>query len=144
VSTAIDKVDTFEFLEDDADPFHELPTPPTLLIPPEMITDNNAENPINNKEADKIKEAIHGSTTVDDLHCSTCIPIPPCITQVSFKSKLYSDGTYKDGTVHITVDAGHDNDHPSPINPDPYIHILGIALLHYSNPDVLGAAFAQS
>jgi hypothetical protein len=143
-STAIDKADTFEFFEDDANLFHELPTPPTLLIPPEMIMDDNAENPVNNKEAAKIKEAILGSTTVDGLRRSTRIPIPPRITKVSFNNKSYFDGTYKDGTIHITVDAGHDNDHPSLINPDPYMHVLGIALLHYSNPNVLGAAFAQS
>jgi hypothetical protein len=64
--------------------------------------------------------------------------------KVSFKNKSYSNGTYKDGTVHVTVNAGHDNDHPSPIDPDPYMHVLGIALLHYFNPDVLGAAFVQS
>jgi hypothetical protein len=111
VSTAINKVNTFEFPEDDANPFHKLPTPPTLLIPPEMITDNNAKNPVGNKEAAKIEEAILGSTTVDGLRCSTRIPIPPHITKVSFNNKLYSDGTYKNSTIHITVDAGHNNDH---------------------------------
>ncbi len=144
VSTAIDKVDTFKFPEDDANPFHKLPTLPTLLIPPEMITDNNAENPVNNGEAAKIEEAVHGSNTVDSLSCSTCIFIPPRITKVSFKNKLYSNGTYKDSTVHITVNACHNNDHPSPINQDPYMHLLGIVMLHYSDPDVLHAAFAQS
>jgi hypothetical protein len=59
-------------------------------------------------------------------------------------NKSYSNGTYKDGTVHITIGAGHNNNHPSPINPDPYTHILGIAMVHYSDPDIVGAAFAQS
>jgi hypothetical protein len=68
VSTAINKVDTFKFPEDDDDPFHELPTPPTL-----------------HEEAAEIKEAILGSTTVNGLCRSTRIPIPPCITKVSFK-----------------------------------------------------------
>jgi hypothetical protein len=49
-----------------------------------------------------------------------------------------------DGTVHITVSPGHNNNHPSPFNPGPYMHILGVALLHYSNPDIVGAAFAKS
>jgi hypothetical protein len=144
VSTAIDEVNTFEFPDDDPDLFHKLPTLPTLLIPPKMITDDYAEDPVDNKEAAEIKENVLGSTTVGNLRCSTCIPIPPCITKVSFKNKLYSDGTYKDGTLHVTVDAGHNNDHPSPINPDPYIHVPGTALLHYSNPNVLGATFARS
>jgi hypothetical protein len=39
---------------------------------------------------------------------------------------------------------GHNNNHPSPIDPDPYMHILGISILHYSNPDIVGAAIAQS
>jgi hypothetical protein len=105
--------------------------------------DNDAKNLVDNKEASEIKEAIIGSTSVNGLHCSTRIPIPPRITKVSFKNKSHSDGTYKDGTVHITANAGHTNDHSSPIDPDPYMHVLGIALLHYSDPDVLGAAFAK-
>jgi hypothetical protein len=144
VSTTVDEVDTSEFLEDDADTFNELPTPPTLLVPPEIIMDADAKNPINNKKAAEIKETILGSTTGNSLCCSTRIPIPPRITKVSFKNKLYSNVTYKDGTVHTTVDAGHNNDHPSLIDPDPYMHVLGIVLLHFSDPDVLSAAFAQS
>ncbi len=46
--------------------------------------------------------------------------------------------------MHITVGAGHNNNHPSPIDPDPYMHILGVELLHYSDPNIVGAAFAQS
>jgi hypothetical protein len=106
--------------------------------------DDDAKNPVNDKEAAKIEEAILFSTTVDGLRCSTRIPISPRITKVSFKNKSYSNWTYKDGTVHITVDAGHDNNHPSPIDSDPYMHILGIALLHYSDPNVLGATFVKS
>jgi hypothetical protein len=44
----------------------------------------------------------------------------------------------------MTIGAGHDNNHPSPINLDLYMHVLGVAMLHYSNPDIVGAAFAQS
>jgi hypothetical protein len=42
------------------------------------------------------------------------------------------------------VSVDHDNDHPSPIYQNPYMHILGIAIHHYSNLDIVGAAFAQS
>jgi hypothetical protein len=45
--------------------------------------------------------------------------------------------------MHIMVGAGHNNDHPSPLNPDPYMHILGMAMLHYNDPDIVSAAFAQ-
>jgi hypothetical protein len=46
--------------------------------------------------------------------------------------------------VHIMVGAGHNNNHPSPNNPDPYMHILCLAMLHYSDPDIVGTTFAQS
>ncbi len=48
------------------------------------------------------------------------------------------------GTIHITVDSGHDANHPSPIDPDPLMHVLGIAMLHYTNPKAHTVAFAQS
>jgi hypothetical protein len=66
------------------------------------------------------------------------------MTKVSFNNKTYSDGQYKDGTIHITVDSGHDANHPSPIDPNPLTHILGIAMLHYTNPKARAVAFAQS
>jgi hypothetical protein len=66
------------------------------------------------------------------------------MTKVSFNNKTYSDGQYKDGTIHITVDSGHDTNHPSPIDPDPLTHILGIAMLHYTNPEAPAVGFAQS
>jgi hypothetical protein len=84
------------------------------------------------------------SITIDGLCCSTQVPLPPHITKVSFNNKSYYKGTYKDGTVHIMVGAGHDNNHPSPIDPDPNMHVLGMAMLHYSDPNIVGAAFSQS
>jgi hypothetical protein len=66
------------------------------------------------------------------------------LTKVSFDNKSYLDGQYKGGTIHITVDSGHDTDHPSPINPDPLMHVLEIAMLHYTNPKARAVAFAQS
>jgi hypothetical protein len=66
------------------------------------------------------------------------------LTKVSFDNKSYSDSQYKGGTIHITVDSGHDADHPSPIDPDPLMYVLGIAMLHYTNPKARAVAFAQS
>jgi hypothetical protein len=66
------------------------------------------------------------------------------LTKVSIDNKSYSDGQYKDGTIQITLDSGHDANHPSPIDLDPLVHILGIALLHYTNPKARAVAFAQS
>jgi hypothetical protein len=63
--------------------------------------------------------------------------------KVSFDNKSYSDGQYKGGTIHITVDSDHDANHPSPIDPDPLMHVLGIAMLHYTNPEARTVAFAQ-
>ncbi len=132
MSIAIDKVDAFKFPEVDPDPFHELDTPPTLLVPLVLMMDNDNKNPVDDKEATNNKAAILGSITTDGLRCSTQVPLPPCITKVSFNNKSYSVGICKDGTMHITVGAGQDNNHPSPINPDPYMHVLGVAILHCS------------
>jgi hypothetical protein len=71
VSTAVDKTNTFEILEYSPDLFHKLPTLPTLLVPPEMTMDDDTKDPVDGKEAAKIKDAILGSTTVDGLHRST-------------------------------------------------------------------------
>ncbi len=144
VSTAVDEVDTFKFPEDNPNLFHKLDTPPTLLVPTVLMMDDNNENPVDDKEAVNIEAIVLGSTTIDGLRRSTQVPLPPRITKVSFNNKSYSHGSYKDGTMHIMVGAGHDNDHPSLIDPDPYVHVLGVAMLHYSNPDIVRAAFAQS
>ncbi len=97
-----------------------------------------------NAEAAKMEEAVLGSTTIDRHRRSTRNRTPTCFTKVSFDNKSYSDGQYKEGTIHITVDLGHDTDHPSPINPNPLMHVLGIAMLHYTDPDARAIAFAQS
>jgi hypothetical protein len=94
-------------------------------------------------KAAKLEEAILGLTTINGCRCFTHNQIPTRLTKVSFDNKSYSDGQYKDGTIHITVDSGHDANHPSPIDPDPLMHILGIALLHYTNPEAHAVAFAQ-
>ncbi len=90
------------------------------------------------------EEAVLGLTTIDGRRHSTCNRTPTCFTKVSFDNKSYSDGQYTNGTVHITVDSGHDTNHPSPINPSPLMHVLGTALLHYTNPKARDVAFAQS
>jgi hypothetical protein len=65
------------------------------------------------------------------------------LTKVSFDNKSYLDGQYKGGTIHITVDSGHNADHPSLIDPDPLMHVLGIPILHYTNLEARTVAFAQ-
>ncbi len=125
---------------------------PTLVVPPIPIHITNIDNGNNatddetiNAEAAKMEEAVLGSITIDGRHCSTHNRTPTCFTKVSFDNKsYYSDGQYKEGTVHITVDSGYDTDHPFPINPDPLMHVLCIAMLHYTNPDARAVAFAQS
>ena len=41
------------------------------------------------------------------------------------------------------VGTGHNADHPSPIDPDPLMHVLGTAMMHYTNPDARALTFAQ-
>jgi hypothetical protein len=152
VSTAVDEVqiDQWTDLPDD-DIYHDMTTHPTLLVPPTPInmTNTNDENNIPDIKsldavAAEMEEAVLGSTTIDGCRRSTRNRTPTCFTKVSFDNKSYSDGQYKNGTVHITVDSGHGTDHPSPINPDPLMHVLGIAMLHYTNPEARAVAFAQS
>ncbi len=115
-----------------------------IVIPPTPTLDKDMDD---NKSVDakaaKLEEAILGLTTIDGRRCSTRNRIPTCLTKVSFDNKSYSDGQYKDVTIHIRVDSGHDADHPSPINPNPLMHVLGIALLHYTNLEARAVAFAQ-
>ncbi len=153
MSTAVDEVQIDHW----ANPlnvnnlYHDIPMHPTLVVPPIPIhmtdiddDDNATDDETIDAEAAEMEEAVLGSTTIGGRCCSTCNPTPTRFTKVSFDNKSYSDGQYKEGTVHITVDSGHDTDHPSPINPDPLMHFLGIAMLHYTDPDAQAVAFAQS
>ncbi len=55
VSTAVNKVSTFEFPEDNPNLFHELGTPFILLVPPVMMMDDNAKNLVDNKDLPKLR-----------------------------------------------------------------------------------------
>ena len=86
-------------------------THPTLVVPPTPInmTNTDNENTIPDDEsldanAAEMEEAVLGSTTVDGRRRSTRNRTPTRFTKVSFDNKSYSDGQYKNGTVHITVD----------------------------------------
>jgi hypothetical protein len=147
VSTAVDeiKVDNWANLPEEDDIYHDLPAQLTIVIPPTPILDKDMDDDKSvNAKAAELEEEILGSTTIDGQHRSTRNRISMSLTKVSFDNKSYSDGQYKSGTIHITVDSGHDADHPSPIDPDPLMHVLGIAMLHYTNPEARAVAFAQS
>jgi hypothetical protein len=124
---------------------------PTLVVPPIPIhmtniddNDDTTDNEMLNAKAAEMEEAILGSTTINGRQFSTRNRTPTCFTNVSFDNKFYSDSQYKDGTIHITVDLGHDTNHPSPIDPKPLMHVLGIAMLHYTDTNAWAVAFAQS
>ncbi len=147
MSTAVNKIEVNNWanLPEEDDIYHDLPSQPTILVPPTPILDEDMDNDESvNAEAAELEEEILGSTTIDGRRCSTRNQIPTSLTKVGFDNKSYLDGQYKGGTIHITVDSGHDTDHPSPINPDPLMHVLGIAMLHYTNPKACTVAFAQS
>jgi hypothetical protein len=80
-------------------------------------------------EAAQLEETILGSITINGCCCSAHNSKPKHVTKVSFNNKSYSDGHYKDGTIHITVGLSHNTNHPSPIDPNPLMHIQDIALL---------------
>ncbi len=146
MSTAVDEVDTFKFPEDDANPFHKLPTLPTLLIPPEMITDNNAKNPIDESAARKPpksrKPSLVQQQSMVYIIQHVFLSHPASRRSGSKTNRTPMGPTRMAPSTSLSTQATT-NDHPSPFNPDPYMHVLGIALLHYSDPDVLGAAFMQ-
>ncbi len=146
VSTAVNKikVDNWTDLSEENNIYHNLPTHPRIVIPPTPILDNDiANNKMVNTKAAELEEAILGYTTINRCRHSTRKQIPTHVTKVSFNNKTYSDDQYKDGTIHITVDSGHNADHPAPIDPDPLTHVLGIAMLHYTNPEAHTVAFSQ-
>ncbi len=139
------EVDNWTNLPEENDIHHNLPTQPMIVVPPTPILNKDiAHDKTDNIKAAKLEKVILGSTTTDGRRCSTRNQIPTRVTNVSFNNKTYSDGQYKDGTIHITVDSGHNANHPSPIDPDPLTHILGIAMLHYTNPQARAVAFAES
>jgi hypothetical protein len=146
VSTAVNeiKVDNWANPPEEDDIYHDLPAQPTIVVPPTPILDKDMDN---NESADakaaKLEEEILGSTTIDGRRRSSRNRIPTSLTKGSFDNKSYSDGQYKDGTIHITVDSGHNANYPSPIDPDPLMHALGIAMLHYTNPEARAVAFTQ-
>jgi hypothetical protein len=139
------EVDNWANPPEEDDIYHDLPTQPTIAIPPTPILDKDMDDDESvDAKAAELEEEILGSTTIDGRRRSTRNRIPTSLTKVSFDNKSYSDGQYKGGTIHITVDSGHNADHPSPINPDPLMHVLGITMLHYTNPEARAVAFAQS
>jgi hypothetical protein len=147
VSTAVNKieVDNWATPPEEDDIYHDLPAQPTIVVPLTPILDKDMyDNESVDAEATKLEEEILGSTTIDGRRRSTRNQIPTSLTKVSFNNKSYSDDQYKDGTIYITVDSGHDADHLSPIDPDPLMHVLGITMLHYTNPEARAVAFPQS
>ncbi len=152
VSTAVDEVqiDQWTNLPDD-DIYHDMPTHPTLVVPPTPFNMTNTDDDeditddeLLDAEAAEMEEAILGSTTIDGRRRSTRNRTPTCFTKVSFDNKSYSDNQYKNSTVRITVNSGHDTNQPSPIDPNPLMHVLGTAMLHYTNPEARAVAFGQS
>ncbi len=139
------KVDNWANLPEEDDIYHDLLAQPTIVVPPTPILDEdmNDDESVNAKAA-KLEEEVLGLTTIDGRCRSTRNRILTSLTKVSFDNKSYSDGQYKGGTIHITVDSGHDANHPSPINPDPLMHILGSTMLHYTNLKAHAVAFTQS
>jgi hypothetical protein len=72
-----------------------------------------------------------GSIVIGGICRSAHASAPRCHTKVGFDNKSYSDCKYRDGNIHITMGTGHDTDHPSLIKPNPLMHTLGTAMMHY-------------
>jgi hypothetical protein len=95
VSTAVDeiKVDNWANLPEEDDIYHDLPTQPTIVIPPTPILDKDMDNNESvNAKAAKLEKEILGLTTIDGQRRSTHNRIPTSLTKVSFNNKSYPDG----------------------------------------------------
>ncbi len=104
MSTAVDeiKVNNWADLPEEDDIYHDLPTQPTIIVPPTPILDEDMDdNESVDAKATELEEAILGSTTINGRRCFTRNRIPTRLTKVSFDNKSYSDGQYKDGLVLI-------------------------------------------
>jgi hypothetical protein len=148
VLTAVDSIEINNWIKQQQiykDPDNDLPALPTMAIPLEAmpaIIHNDAQIPTpavttitENKDL--------GSIIIGGVCCSARAPASRRLTKVSFDNKPHPDGKYRDGTIHIMVDTGHHANHPSPIDPDPLMHALGTAMMHYVNPDARALVFAQ-
>ncbi len=148
VLTAVADIDIDNLIEQQQtyeDPYNNLPALPTVAIPPKAtptIIHNNAPIPTPTIPTVTEDENLR-SIIIGGVRCSAHAPAPQCLTNVGFDNNSYPDCKYRDGTIHITVDTGHNTNHPSPINPDPLMHALGTAMMHYANPDTRALAFAQ-
>ncbi len=148
VLMAADDIEINDWIEQQQtyeDPYNELPTLPTVAIPPEVtpaIIHDNA--PILTPAIVTVTEDEDlGSIVIRGVRHSAHVPTSQCLTKVGFDNKSYLDGKYRDGTIHITIDTGHNADHPSSIDPNPLMHALGTAMMHYVNPDARALVFAQ-
>jgi hypothetical protein len=63
--------------------------------------------------------------------------------RVWLRSASMTNLTQMGPSFYITVGLGHNTNHPSPIDPNPLMHVLGIVMLQYTNPEARAAAFAH-
>jgi hypothetical protein len=87
VSTAVDEieVDNWADLPEEDDIYHDLPTQPTIVVPPTPILDEDMDDDESvDTKAAKLEEEILGSTTINGRHRSTRNRIPTRLTKVSF------------------------------------------------------------
>jgi hypothetical protein len=128
------------------DPYNDLPAMPSVVIAPLIVMTVTIQEdtliPIMTTQAIIADEDL-GSIIIGGQQCSARVPAPRQLTKVGFNNKSYSDGKYKDDTIHIAVGTGHDANHPSLIDPDPLLHALGTTMLHYNSPNVQAIVFAQ-
>jgi hypothetical protein len=147
VTTAVDEIkinDWMEIMQGYKDPYHNLPIHQTINVLP--VLDNATEptyEPTNTITPITDNNTL-SSILIEGQLQSSQTPAPRCLTKASFNNKSYSDGYYKDGTTHITTNSGHNAKHPLPINPNPLMHILVTALIHYANPEAQAVAFEQA
>ncbi len=146
--TAVDEIKIDNLIEQQQtyeDPYNDLSAFPTVAIPPKAMPaiihdDDPIPTPaVATDTEDKDLESI----VIGCVRHSARAPASHPHMKVGFDNKSYPDGKYRDGAIHIMVGTGHDADRPSPIYPDPLMHTLGTAMMHYANPNARALTFAQ-
>ncbi len=131
-------------MQDYKDPHHNLPIHQIISLPPILYDATEPTNEPTKRVTPFTDVNALGSILINGQHYLVQTQAPRRLTKASFNNKSYLGSYYKDSTIHITTNSGHDANQPLPINPDPLVHVLGTALIHIANPEAWAVVFEQA
>jgi hypothetical protein len=146
VMTTVNEIeidDWMKIMQGCEDSYHNLPIHQNIILPLALKDTTESTDETTNTVTPVTDDNTLGSIQINGQYQSAQTLAPRRLTKASFNNKSYLDGYDKDGTIHITTGSNHDANHPSLIDPNPLMHLLGTALIHYANPKACAMAFAQ-